>query len=63
MSAQFSLFGITLFRERPGVISHGACWVCVYGGIPGWIHTRESLLTLLWEVVMEYKNDRYLVGY
>jgi hypothetical protein len=60
---RFSLFGITLFRERPGVISPEACWVCSYGGIPGWLHTNRSLLPLLWEVATEFRGDRHLVGY
>lgn len=52
-----------IFRERAGVISPGNCWVCLYGGVPGWMHTSESLPKLLWEVVTEWKNDRHLVGY
>jgi hypothetical protein len=54
---------VRIFRERAGVISPGNCWVCLYGGVPGWMHTSESLPKLLWEVVTEWKDDRHIVGY
>ena len=52
-----------IFRERAGVISPGPCWVCVYGGVPGWLHAHESLPKLLWSLITEWKDDRHLVGY
>jgi hypothetical protein len=58
-----SLFGVTLLRERAGVISAGPCWVFMYGGVPGWLHVNESLLLLLREVIAEWRHDRHLVGY
>lgn len=48
-----------LFREKPGVISPGPCWVCFYDC---YMHCNESLFWLLVEVVLEYKHDRHLVG-
>ena len=58
-----NLFGVLLFRERVGVISPGPCWVCTYGGVPGWLHANEGLLPLLWEVITEWQADRHVVGY
>lgn len=53
------LFGFIVEKEKPGVISPGACWVCFYGC---WMHTGETLASLLWNVVTEFKADRHLVG-
>lgn len=53
------LFGFGIFREKPGVISKDAVWVCFYSH---YIHTGDTLASLLWDVVTEYKNDRHLVG-
>lgn len=53
------LFGYTIVKEKPGVISPGACWVIFYGA---WMHTGGSLLGTIWNVIIEYKNDRHLVG-
>jgi hypothetical protein len=54
---------VRIFRERAGVISPGPCWVCVYGGVPGWMHAYESLPKLLWSLITEWKDDRHIVGY
>ena len=53
------IFGFNIFREKPGVISESECWVCVYGC---WLHTGDSLISVLWNVVTEFKNDRHLFG-
>lgn len=53
------LFGFTIYREKPGVISKGPCWVCFYGY---WMHADYPFWRLIWNVVTEFKNDRHLVG-
>lgn len=54
-----SLFGFTIVKEKPGVISQDSCWVCFYGA---WMHTGRSLFSLAWSVVAEFKHDDHLVG-
>lgn len=54
-----SLFGVTLLRERSGVISEGPCWVCLYGC---WMHCCGTLPELIWSFLTEFRSDRHLVG-
>lgn len=53
------IFGLGIVHERAGVISEEPCWVCWYGY---WMHTGDTLLSLLWNVFTEWKNDRHIVG-
>ena len=48
-----------IFRERPGVISEGPCWVCV---APGYLYTADTLPGLLWVLAWEWGEDRHLAG-
>ena len=53
------LFGFTLFREDPGVISSGPRWVCFYDC---YMHADESLPRLIWSLITEFRHDRHLIG-
>ena len=50
---------MTLFRERPGVISPGPCWV-LFAGCH--MYTSPTLLGLARVVLTEWAHDRHLVG-
>lgn len=52
-----------IWREKPGVVSPGPAWCCMYDGIPGYLHIQDSLPSLLWEILTEFRNDKHLVGY
>lgn len=54
-----TVLGHSIHRERPGLISHGPCWVIAYGA---WLHAGECLPRLLLEVACEYRSDKHLVG-
>lgn len=48
-----------IFQERPGVVSEGPCWVCMYDC---YLHIEDTLPRLLWNVLTEFRHDRHLVG-
>lgn len=52
-----------IWKEKSGVIGENEYWCCAYGGIPGWLHVRDTLPQLLWSLIVEFRNDRHLVGY
>lgn len=60
---RFRIGNVNIWRERPGVVSPGHAWCASYGGIPGWLHICDSLPSLVWEVVTQFRSDRHLVGY
>lgn len=53
------MFGVTIWREAPGVIGPTACWCAGYSC---WLHTSGSLMGLLVSLVREWKHDRHLSG-
>jgi len=57
---KFKVFGLVFWKEKPGVISPGPVWCCVYDC---YLHTHDSLLLLIWEVITEFRHDRHVVGY
>lgn len=46
-------------RERPGVISRGACWVAIEDC---YLYVASTLPGLLWLLATERRHDRHLVG-
>jgi hypothetical protein len=52
------LFGVSIWREAPGVISPGFCWCATYGC---WMHCTGSLVGL-WSLITEWQHDRHVVG-
>lgn len=48
-----------IWREKPGVISEGPCWVCVYGY---WMHCAGTLWELADDVIRFWKHDSRIVG-
>jgi len=52
-----------IWREKSGVIGPDSYWCCVYDGIPGYLHTANSLSELVWQLLTEFRNDKHLVGY
>lgn len=56
----FFVPGCSIHHQVPGVISENYCWVVMY---PGYLHIKDSFLSVLWEVLTEYKHDKHLVGY
>ena len=48
-----------IHRVKAGVIGDKPMWVCSYSC---YLHTHESLLHLVYQVITQYKNDNYLVG-
>lgn len=54
-----TLFGISIWREKAGVIGDTPCWCASYGS---WLHVCGSPGELLWSVATDWKSDRHLVG-
>ena len=48
-----------IFKEKPGVISRNACWVCLH---KEYLYTSSTLLGLLRKVITEWNHDLHLVG-
>lgn len=48
-----------IFKEKPGVISEGPCWVCFHGP---YMYTGDSFWLLLKDLWRNWNNDRALVG-
>jgi hypothetical protein len=48
---------ITIFKEKPGVISPESCWVILGGG---YMYIDDTLLGVLWLALTEWKHDRHL---
>jgi hypothetical protein len=46
-----------IWKEKPGVISKGPCWCCLYSF---YLHTSNSLLGLVVDVVTHWKSDKRL---
>lgn len=61
MGAAVVIFGHVIYREKPGVLSEGPCWVCWYGQ-GCWGHFCDGFWELIWNVITEYKHDRHLIG-
>lgn len=59
MKRKLKIFGHTLWKERPDVISKVPVWCCSYSC---YLHVHESLWDLLREVVREHRHDRHMVG-
>ena len=56
----FHLAGLLIFREKPGVLAEKAVWVCLDS--QGFMYTADSLAGLLRVLVMEWRQDKHLVG-
>lgn len=48
---------ITIFREKPGVISPGTCWVIFHDV---YMYIGDSLPHVIWIMLTEWKDDRHL---
>jgi acyl-ACP thioesterase len=48
-----------IFKERPGIISTDACWVCIS---EGYLYTADTLEELVDVLNTEWKKARHLVG-
>ena len=48
-----------IFKEKPGVISKDSIWICID---KSWMYTADSLIKLIWVIVLEWKMDKNLVG-
>ncbi len=48
-----------IFRERAGVISARPVWVCIHDG---YLYLEDTLPALLWLLLIEWRDDRHLVG-
>lgn len=47
------------FRHtKPGEIGPGRSWICVHDC---YLYMSDSLLSLIWIVLTEWKNDKHLV--
>ena len=57
---KFKIFGIVFWKEKPGVVSPGPAWCCSYSSC--FIHIQDSLPSLLWEILTEFRHDKHLVG-
>lgn len=55
-----SLAGLLIFREKPGVLSYEAVWVCLDS--EGFMYTARTLVRLLWIVLSEWQDERHMVG-
>lgn len=51
-----------IFKEKPGVISEGPCWVAVPKSCD-YLYIEDTLLKLLWTLITEWKHDRHLAGW
>lgn len=59
---------IKIWKEKPGVVSAKTAWCASYGGskqypTPCYLHICDSLFSLLYEIIMEHRQDKHLVGY
>ncbi len=48
-----------IFRTLPGEISKEAQWICTYDL---YMHMHKNFFGLIWNVLLEYKNDKHLAG-
>lgn len=48
-----------LFKEKAGVISENPVWVLIDGP---YLYVRPTLMSLLCQVVIQWRDDRHLVG-
>lgn len=55
----FRLFGFTVWKEPPGVISEGACWICCYSM---YMHCCGGFWELIYNVITEYKSEHHICG-
>lgn len=53
---------LSIFKERPGVISEDACWVCWHNDGLIYLYTADTLLGLARKIRRSWKNDSCLVG-
>lgn len=49
-----------IFKEKPGIVSHGTCWIAVTDD--GYLYIEDTLLKLLWCLLTQWKHDRHMVG-
>lgn len=58
---RFSFRGhkFTIFKEKPGIISANACWVCFSGS---YMYDSETFFGLLWNIYNEWQEDYNLIG-
>lgn len=52
--------GLLIYRETPGVLAETAVWVCLDS--EGFMYMADSLAGLLRVLVMEWRQDKHLVG-
>lgn len=48
---------LRVFKEKPGVISEGPCWVALE---PGYLYIADTLCGLVFQLVFERHHDRHL---
>jgi len=58
---RFSLKGhnFVIFKEKPGIISPNACWVCFCGP---YMYDANTFLGLLWTIYTKWQADHNLIG-
>ena len=58
---RFSFRGnnFVIFKEKPGVVSPNACWVCLSGR---YMYDAETFFGLLWTIYREWEENQNLVG-
>ena len=54
----------TLATSPPGEISEKGCWAFVeLSDANGWLYTNHTFWGLLKQLITEWRNDKYIVGY
>jgi len=55
----FNIHKLTISKEKPGVISEDACWVCIYDC---YFYTGDTFWLLLKDMWKWWNNDLRLIG-
>lgn len=56
---RIKLLGALIFKEKAGVVSEGPIWICFEREF---MYMAPTLLGLIWQVITEWRNERYMVG-
>ena len=48
-----------IYKESPGIISEGHCWVCLHDC---YMYTGDTFIKLILEIITQFKSDKNLVG-